>query len=136
MPGDRGEAGAEGLHGVNGRDGSNGMHGEKGDRGETGAPGKLPKVKAYVPGAVFYDGDVVTTGGGLFQASCDTGQAPPHSDWIVLALPGRDGKSPTVRGTFDPNIEYRELDIVAFNKVRSLPAATSRARVPATVGNC
>ena len=48
--------------------------------------------------------------------SRDTAKEPPHPDWIELAMPGRDGRdavSPTVRGTWRADAEYRALDIVA-----------------------
>jgi len=93
--------------------------GEKGDKGETGdrgAPGLLPIVKLYAPGAVHYAAQVVAHGGGLWQATKDTGQTPPHDDWLCLARGGRDGASPGVRGTYSEREKYRALDIVAFNK--------------------
>jgi hypothetical protein len=44
------------------------------------------------------------------------GQQPPsHADWLCLATAGRDGKSMTVRGTFNETAEYRRLDVVALN---------------------
>jgi hypothetical protein len=58
---------------------------------------------------------VVAYDGGAFQAKRDTGQPPSHADWICLAAPGRDGRSVTVRGTFDEAADYQRLDIVAFN---------------------
>ena len=46
------------------------------------------------------------------------GQPPPHLDWIVLASAGRDGRDavmPHVRGTYDSELIYEALDIVASN---------------------
>jgi hypothetical protein len=60
-------------------------------------------------------GDVVAYDGGTFQAKRDTGQSPSHADWMCLATAGRDGKSITVRGTFDQSVNYRRLDVVALN---------------------
>jgi hypothetical protein len=42
-------------------------------------------------------------------------QPPAHADWTCLATAGRDGKSITVRGTFNETAEYRRLDVVARN---------------------
>jgi hypothetical protein len=92
-----------------------GPPGPAGPRGEQGAPGKLPMVKLWVPETVYYEGDVVAYDGGTFQAMCDTGQPPSHAHWLRLATAGRDGKSITVRGTFDQTAEYRRLEVVALN---------------------
>jgi hypothetical protein len=92
-----------------------GPPGPAGPRGEQGPLGKLPLVKLWTPETVYYEGDVVAYDGGTFQARRDTGQPPTHADWICLATAGRDGKSITVRGTFNETAEYRRLDIVACN---------------------
>jgi hypothetical protein len=92
-----------------------GPPGPSGPRGEEGPPGKLPIVKLWMPETVYYAGDVVAYDGGTVQAMCDTGQPPSHAHWICLAAAGRDGKSIAVRGTFDQNVSYRRLDIVALN---------------------
>jgi hypothetical protein len=85
-----------------------------------GRSGKLPLVKAYRPDEVHYAGEVVVHEGSAYQAQRDTARAPLHDrDWICIAAAGRegvDGRSPTVRGMFDPNETYTRLDIVAFNK--------------------
>jgi hypothetical protein len=115
-PGPQGERGEAGPIGPPGEPGIAGPCGEK---GEPGPRGKLPIVKHYEPDAVHYAGDVVMHDGATYQALRDTGRAPPHADWVCLASAGRegvDGRSPTARGTFDPNETYTRLDIVAFNK--------------------
>jgi hypothetical protein len=89
--------------------------GKPGPQGERGPPGKLPLVKLWMPETVYYQGDVVAHDGGTFQAKRDTGQPPSHADWICLATAGRDGRSITVRGTFDQSASYRRLDVVALN---------------------
>ena len=68
-----------------------------------------------MPDTVHYAGDAVTHAGALWQATKDTGQAPPHADWICLAADGQDGITPTIRGTYDPAGIYARLDIVALN---------------------
>lgn len=94
--------------------------GDPGERGADGKPGKLPEVRAWSEG-VHYEGGVVTHGGATWQALRDTGNRPPHEDWVCLAAMGRsgaDGRSLTVRGTYSEEItDYRALDVVALNGV-------------------
>jgi hypothetical protein len=72
-------------------------------------------VKVFEPGMVFYQGDVVTHDGSLYQAVRDTGRDVPHTDWICLARAGHDALSPTIRRTFDVRETYSRLDIVAMD---------------------
>jgi hypothetical protein len=100
------------------RDGERGMRGppgEPGACGEAGPPGKLPVVKIWRPDTVHYEGEAVAFDGGTWQATKDTGQAPPHSDWICLAVAGRDCASFKVRGTYREGGEYKSFDVVAHN---------------------
>ena len=86
-------------------------------KGDPGPPGRLSAVKAWADG-VHYDGDIVTLDGSTFQAIRDTGRQPPHDDWLCIAQAGRpgvDGRSFVVRGTWEPDGMYRELDVVAMN---------------------
>ena len=86
-------------------------------KGDPGPPGRLAAVKAWTDG-VHYDGDIVTLDGSTFQAIRDTGRQPPHDDWVCIAQAGRaghDGRSFTIRGTWEPDGLYRELDVVAMN---------------------
>jgi hypothetical protein len=92
-----------------------GPPGPSGPRGEEGPPGKLPIVKLWTPETVYYAGDVVAYDGGTFQAQRDTGQPPSHAHWMCLATSGRDGKTISVRGTFNETAEYHRLDVVALN---------------------
>jgi hypothetical protein len=110
----RGEAGPIGPPGEPGKPGTQGERGERGDRGDTGSVGKLPAVKTYQPEAVQYEGEVVVHLGATWQALRDTGRAPPHcDDWICLAAAGIDARTPTIRGTYDAEARYQQLDIVA-----------------------
>jgi hypothetical protein len=95
--------------------GQRGEKGERGERGEKGNTGVLPLVKAYEPGKVHYEGDVVTYDGSTYQASRDTAQSPPGSDWRRLAEAGRDGSTPTIRGTYSAEESYKKFDVVALN---------------------
>jgi hypothetical protein len=81
-----------------------------------GPAGQFPLAKAFREGDVHYASEVVLFAGATWQATKDTGKAPPHTDWLCLAHAGVDGVSPTVRGTYDPKEKYTRLDIVAFNK--------------------
>jgi hypothetical protein len=130
--GERGERGAEGQGGAQGEpgpigpQGERGMPGEKGldgergpqgERGADGLPGRLPAVRQWTEG-VFYAGDVVAYAGATYQASKDTGRAPPHADWVCLASSGsngNDGRSFTVRGTYVEGVSYGALDVVTLN---------------------
>jgi hypothetical protein len=64
---------------------------------------------------VHYEGEVVVSGGSLWQASKDTGQMPGGADWLCVAARGRDGVTPQVRGLFDDGAEYHALNIVSLN---------------------
>jgi hypothetical protein len=118
--GDRGEAGAPGARGESGPAGAPGEKGEAGvaglpgPEGAPGAPGRLSAAKAFIEGAVHYQGDVVLAFGGTWQAQRDTAQAPPHADWLCIAAKGRDAAMPTVRGTWSEAETYAALDIVAL----------------------
>lgn len=112
---------------VMGPQGERGESGLAGERGPEGPPGKLPIVREYARG-VHYEGDVVTCGGSLWQALKDTGEAPGHEDWALLAARGRDATEITHCGSYNPDAEYGRNDIVAldggsFIAVRDDPGA-------------
>jgi hypothetical protein len=64
---------------------------------------------------VIYQAEFVTHDGALWQARKDTAQPPGGPDWICVARAGRDAITPTVRGTYSVDENYRELDIVAMD---------------------
>jgi hypothetical protein len=74
-----------------------------------------PRITDYVEGKITYHGQLVTHAGGCWQARCDTAKSPSYdcSDWHCVAAAGLDGRSPRVRGTWDPADQYSSLDIVA-----------------------
>lgn len=122
-PGERGEAGQPGDPGPRGEPGERGEAGSVGERGERGEPGerglegpagKLPAVKEWIRG-VHYAGAVVTCGGSLWQASKDTGEAPGHEDWTLLAAAGRNAREIEHRGAYDPDGAYSRLNIAALD---------------------
>lgn len=97
--------------------GIDGPAGPVGPEGPPGTPGRLPVVRAWSD-QIHYEGDVVTHDGATWQASCDTGRAPPHEDWICLAQAGcngADGTSFKICGTWNPDIRYGALDMVVLN---------------------
>ena len=65
--------------------------------------------------SVSYEAEFVCYDGSLYQALKDTAQVPGGSDWICLAVAGRDAITPQVRGTYKDGEQYKKLDIVALN---------------------
>lgn len=119
-PGERGEPGLNGESGPQGERGEPGPQGEPGPPGRDGAPGpegppgKLGIVREWARG-VHYEGDVVTCGGSLWQASRDTGEVPGHEDWLLLAAKGADAREIEHRGAYDLDGSYRRNNIVALD---------------------
>jgi hypothetical protein len=119
-PGERGERGPtgpqgeRGLQGECGEKGESGEPGPKGEQGPEGPRGKLPMAKVWRQDSVTYEAEVVCYDGSMFQALKDTAQVPGGSDWICLALAGRDATTPQVRGTYKPGEQYKKLDVVAL----------------------
>lgn len=86
-------------------------------QGEPGPMGSLPIVEEWQD-RVYYQGEVVTRAGGIYQAVHDTGKEPGHEDWrCIVKAPkdGEPGRSFTIRGTYAAHAEYRMLDVVALN---------------------
>jgi hypothetical protein len=96
------------------REPADGPRGEPGQRGEPGPPGKIEDVRAYIHGAVHYERDVVFHEGSTYVAKCDTGRAPPHEDWQLIAAKGRDAAMPKIMGTYREGDNYSYLNIVAL----------------------
>jgi hypothetical protein len=81
-------------------------------------PGKLPVAKTWRPETVVYQAEFVAHDGALWQAKCDTAQAPGGADWICVARAGRDGTDApalNICGTYDARKAYRQLDVVALD---------------------
>lgn len=64
--------------------------GEKGDKGDPGPAGSLPLVEVWQD-RVYYQGEVCSLGGAVFQACKDTGKEPGHPDWRCIVERGTDG---------------------------------------------
>jgi hypothetical protein len=93
-----------------------GPPGPSGPPGPPGPPGKLPIVKLWQPDSVTYEAQVISYDGATYQALRDTAQKPGGSDWICLAVAGRDAIStPQMRGTHNKGEQYGKLDVVALN---------------------
>jgi hypothetical protein len=88
-----------------------------GEPGIEGPPGKLPMVYAWED-KVYFEGEVVTRDGSVFQANRATGKQPDHEDWNCIVKGGANGdpgKSPEPKGLFDSETDYSFLDIVMLN---------------------
>ena len=75
-------------------------------------PAKFPRVKAWTEDTIYHEGDIVAFAGGTYQARRDTVRVPGEKDWVCLATAGR---SLTVCGTYNGDIDYRCLDIAVIN---------------------
>jgi hypothetical protein len=75
-------------------------------------PAKFPVIDAWRPDTIYHEGDIVVFAGGTWQAQRDTGKAPGTKDWVALAVAGRDGRTPQVRGTYSADAAYQALDFV------------------------
>jgi hypothetical protein len=87
-------------------------------------PGKLPVAKIWRAESVTYEAEFVCYGGATWQARKDTAQIPGGSDWVCVARAGRDGvdgRTPTIRGTYDAYKKYAQLDIVTFDGASYIP---------------
>lgn len=85
--------------------------------GAPGAPGKLGMVRAWED-RVFYEAEIATFDGAIYQALRDTGRTPPHEDWLCVVArgePGKDAAEIEITGTFDVTRAYKRLNVVALN---------------------
>src|SRR5262249_8422949 len=113
--GERGKRGPRGERGEQGTQGNIGLRGPEGEQGPQGPPGTLPSVKLWRQDEVHYRGDVVAYDGSTFQAVKDKARAPGADDWVLIARGGSDAITPQVLGTYQEDVEYHRLDIVALN---------------------
>jgi hypothetical protein len=109
-PGARGEAGPPGQSAR----GEPGQRGERGERGEIGPPGEFLPPTVWAKG-VHYVGSITTHRGATWYAIRDTADEPPADDWTLVAAAGQDGRSFTIRGTWNAAASYRAFDVVALS---------------------
>jgi hypothetical protein len=67
-----------------------GERGEKGDKGDAGPMGSLPSVEEWQD-RVYYEGQICSLDGAVYQARRDTGKAPGHEDWRCIVQRGANG---------------------------------------------
>jgi len=104
--------GEKGETGAAGKDGAQGEKGNDGRDGADGAPGRFPIPCRWASG-IHYQSAVVIHDGSTWIAQRDTAQAPPHDDWLPLAVRGNDAPVGEVRGLYDPAVTYRKFDMVS-----------------------
>jgi hypothetical protein len=75
-------------------------------------PAKFQTIRVWKPDTIYHEGAIVAFAGGTWQAQRDTGKAPGTKDWVALAVAGRDGRTPRVRGTYSADATYQALDLV------------------------
>lgn len=105
VDGERGAAGADGRAGMDGAPGKNGIDGAPGRDGADGKNGE--------PGPAGSDGRDGTDGR-------DGQDGAPGRDGVdgkdgENGVDGKDAYHGEARGLFDPEVEYRALDVVSFN---------------------
>ena len=75
-------------------------------------------AKVWYRESVTYQGEFVSYHGALYQACQDPAEVPGGSDWTCVARAGRDGvdgRTPTIRGTYNAYKKYAQLDIVTVD---------------------
>ena len=108
--------------------------GPPGEPGKDGAPGQLPITKEWTD-RVYDRAETVTRDGNLYQALKQTGKEPGHPDWQLLVPKGEDGRSWTIRDTYDPDEQYRAFDVVTVNATWFAARKITPARALAPIGS-
>jgi len=107
-PGERGEQGIPGERGLDGKDGEPGPQGERGEPGPAGEKGE--QGEQGLSGARGEQGEPGAQG--------ERGeQGPPgeRGEPGERGLDGKDAYPGEAKGLFDPEADYRALDVVSFN---------------------
>jgi hypothetical protein len=100
------------------RDGEKGERGEKGEKGEQGDKGEAIKGEKGDPGAPGEKGESIQgEKGEPGEAGRDGSDGSNGNDGAVgpAGARGLDGRSFTIRDTYDPTENYLELDVVTLN---------------------
>jgi integrin beta 3 len=105
----------DGAPGPAGLPGPPGEAGPAGAEGQPGPAGRFAPPKLWAEGVIAYAGELVHRDGSTWCALTDTARPPPHSDYAPVALAGRDAYPGQARGLWQPDGQYRALDVVAFN---------------------
>ena len=135
-PGERGEQGPAGEPGERGEAGERGNDGVAGERGETGRPGERGADGVGLASAMIdRDGNLVvtTTTGAILKLGSvvgrdgadgvdgragdpgERGEAGAQGETGQAGADGRDAYHGEARGLYDPEAQYRALDVVSFN---------------------
>jgi hypothetical protein len=88
-----------------------------GKPGPPGPPGKFLPPEAWKAG-VHYANELASCDGSTWVAKRDTAERPPHDDWALVALAGKDGvdgRTGEARGKHAEGETYQKLDRVSFN---------------------
>jgi hypothetical protein len=97
------------------RDGEKGERGEKGEKGEQGDKGEAIKGEKGDTGAPGEKGESVQGEKGEAGADGITGDRGEPGDRGADGKDGLNGRSFTIRDTYDPTEKYCELDVVTLN---------------------
>jgi hypothetical protein len=108
-----------------------GAKGDPGPAGVAGRDGKLPAVKSWVSGVVFYEGDCVFHGGSAWQATEDNAKEPGASaSWRRIAAGGRDAQPWRIRGTWRADAKYVANDVVILDSSSFIALTANPGPVP------
>lgn len=88
-----------------------------GEPGPPGPPGKFLAPEPWKDG-VHYANGLACCDGSTWCARRDTAERPPHPDWALVAMAGKDGVdgiTGEARGKYTEGERYQKLDRVSFN---------------------
>src|SRR5215831_6831707 len=86
---------------------------QPGPQGPPGPPGKLQRAMNMLPSVFITKATSSPMMARFGRRAVTLCMRRRTSDWVCLARAGRDGLTPTIRGTYDAYGTYNKLDIVA-----------------------